>query len=101
LLLLQVQLEGDRVVPLASFRGSVRPVLLAGSQGFISRALKASELFRTELQLRGISIVPVPLSSKDPDEKLRALKAEFRCCTYQAYICMIVCEQCLCQSLTR
>lgn len=75
---LQVQLEGDRVVPLASFRGAVRPVLLAGSQGFISRALKESELFRTELRERGISVIPLQLSSRDPGEKLRALKADLR-----------------------
>lgn len=66
------------MVPLASFRGVARPVLLAGSAGYINRALKASELYRTELRLRGISVIPVVLSSKDPGEKLRALKAEFR-----------------------
>ena len=74
----QVELSDDRVVPLASFRGSVRPVLLAGSQGYLNRALKASELFRTELRARGISVIPIALSSKDPGEKLAALKREFR-----------------------
>lgn len=72
----------DREVPLASFRGAARPVLLAGSSGYISRALKASELHRTELRLRGISVIPLVLSSKDPSEKLRALKAEFRSATF-------------------
>ena len=75
---LQVELDNDRVVPLANFRGSVRPVLLAGSQGFLNRALKASELFRTELRARGISVIPIALTSKDPGEKLAALKREFR-----------------------
>ncbi|KAK9909916.1 hypothetical protein WJX75_009447 [Coccomyxa subellipsoidea] len=75
---LLVQMGADREVPLASFRGAARPVLLAGSSGYISRALKASELHRTELRLRGISVIPLVLSSKDPSEKLRALKAEFR-----------------------
>ena len=75
----QVELDKDRVVPLANFRGSVRPVLLAGSQGYLNRALKASELFRTELRARGISLIPIALTSKDPGEKLAALKREFRC----------------------
>ena len=74
----QVELDNDRVVPLANFRGSVRPVLLAGSQGYLNRALKASELFRTELRTRGISVIPIALTSKDPGEKLAALKREFR-----------------------
>ncbi|CAL5219467.1 g1302 [Coccomyxa viridis] len=75
---LLVELDNDRVVPLANFRGSVRPVLLAGSQGYLNRALKASELFRTELRARGISVIPIALTSKDPGEKLAALKREFR-----------------------
>ncbi len=74
-----MELDNDRVVPLANFRGSVRPVLLAGSQGYLNRALKASELFRTELRARGISVIPIALTSKDPGEKLAALKREFRC----------------------
>ena len=65
-------------MPLANFRGSVRPVLLAGSQGYLNRALKASELFRTELRARGISVIPIALTSKDPGEKLAALKRDFR-----------------------
>ncbi|CAL8467582.1 g7120 [Coccomyxa elongata] len=75
---LLVQMGAEREVPLASFRGAARPVLLAGSAGYVSRALKASELYQTELRLRGISVIPLVLSSKDPSEKLRALKAEFR-----------------------
>ena len=76
-----MQVGANREVPLASFRGAARPVLLAGSSGYISRALKASELHQTELRLRGISVIPLVLSSKDPGEKLRALKAEFRSVT--------------------
>ena len=75
----QVQLGPERVVPLASFRGAARPVVLAGSQGYISRALKAAELFRTELRARGVSVVPLALTANDPGEKLAALKREFGC----------------------
>ena len=84
-LLVQVELDKDRVVPLANFRGSVRPVLLAGSQGYLTRALKASELCRTELRARGISVIPIALTSKDPGEKLAALKRELRCITRKTY----------------
>lgn len=74
-----MQLGPERVVPLASFRGAARPVVLAGSQGYVSRALKAAELFRTELRARGVSVVPLALTANDPGEKLAALKREFGC----------------------
>ena len=88
----QVELDKDRIVPLANFRGSVRPVLLAGSQGYLNRALKASELFRTELRARGISVIPIALTSQDPGEKLAALKREFR---YARLCVSSPCSQCL------
>ena len=90
----QVELDQDRVVPLATFRGSVRPVLLAGGQGYLNKALKASELYRTELRARGISVIPIALTSKDPGEKLAALKREFR---YAALLMCFVLKRLACQ----
>ena len=81
--LAQVQLGPERVVPLAAFRGAARPVVLAGSQGYINRALKAAELFRTELRARGVSVVPLALTANDPGEKLAALKREFGCAVHR------------------
>jgi hypothetical protein len=44
-----VQVEvgsGDRVLPLASFRGTTRPVLLAGSKAYLQKAQAAAEPYR-------------------------------------------------------
>jgi hypothetical protein len=73
------------MVPLVNFRGNVRPVLLAGSAGYISRALKAAELFRTELRLRGVSVVPTQLSSKAKPHQNQSgrMSAAARCYTSQ------------------
>lgn len=72
----QVSLSADRVIPLAAFRGTTRPVILAGSRGQLNRALAGAEPFREALRERGVSIVPLQLSAEDADEKLRRLKAE-------------------------
>ncbi|PRW20574.1 LOW PSII ACCUMULATION chloroplastic [Chlorella sorokiniana] len=74
---LLVSLSSDRVIPLAAFRGTTRPVILAGSRGQLNRALAGAEPFREALRERGVSIVPIQLSAEDADEKLRRLKAEF------------------------
>lgn len=37
---------GDRVLPLASFRGTTRPVLLAGSKAYLQKAQAAAEPYR-------------------------------------------------------
>ncbi|KAL4854848.1 Protein LOW PSII ACCUMULATION 1 [Chlorella vulgaris] len=74
---LQISLGSDRVIPLAAFRGTTRPVIIAGSRGQISRALAAAEPCREALRERGISVVPIQLSAEDVSEKLRQLKAEF------------------------
>ena len=73
----QVSLGGDRVLPLAAFRGTTRPVILAGSRGQLSRALAGAEPYREALRERGVSVVPIQLSSEDAGERLRQLKAEF------------------------
>ncbi len=73
---------GHRVLPLASFRGSTRPVLLAGSRAWLQKALASAEPYRSELRDRGVSLVPLPSAAAeadDPTEKLRALKREFQC----------------------
>ena len=64
------------MIPLAAFRGTTRPVILAGSRGQLNRALAGAEPFREALRERGVSIVPLQLSAEDADEKLRRLKAE-------------------------
>jgi hypothetical protein len=68
---------GDRVIPLAAFRGTTRPVIVAGTRTQLSRALAGAEPFREALRERGVSVVPIQLAGQDPGEKLRALKAEF------------------------
>ncbi len=67
------------MVPLARLRGQVRPVLLAGSAGYVNRALLAAEQHRGALAARGVALVPLVLSDEDPQAKLQALKAQFRC----------------------
>lgn len=76
---LQVAVGKDRVLPIASFRGRTRPVLLAGSQAWLKKAVDAAEPYREELQLRGVSIVKLPLAAADdPADRLKALKREFK-----------------------
>ncbi|KAL4422500.1 hypothetical protein ABPG75_008697 [Micractinium tetrahymenae] len=75
---LQVSLGiGERVIPLAAFRGTTRPVIIAGTRSQISRALAGAEPFREALRERGVSVVPIELSAEDAGEKLRQLRAEF------------------------
>lgn len=74
---LQVSLGGERVLPLAAFRGTTRPVIIAGTRTQLSRALAGAEPFQEALRERGVSVVPVQLAGEDAGEKLRQLKAEF------------------------
>lgn len=69
--------SGERVIPLAAFRGTTRPVIIAGSRTQISRALAGAEPFREALRERGVSVIPIELSAEDAGDKLRQLKAEF------------------------
>jgi hypothetical protein len=64
-------------MPLAAFRGTTRPVIIAGSRGKLSQALAGAEPFQEALRERGVSVVPLQMSEDDAAEKLRALKAEF------------------------
>lgn len=68
---------GDRVLPVAAFRGSTRPVLVVGSKGHISRALRAAEPFRPQLRQRGVSLITLQTDSLDSSSQLDALKKEF------------------------
>ncbi len=74
---LQIAMGKDRVLPLAAFRGSVRPVIIAGSKGQVNKALAAAGPYQAELLKRGVAVVPVILSQDDPAERLRRLKADF------------------------
>ena len=69
-------LVGGRALPLAAFRGTARPVVLAGSRGQLQRALAASEPYYGLLRERGVCLVPVELSDDDPADRLRKLKQE-------------------------
>lgn len=54
-LTLQLDLGGDRVMPLIKFRGSVRPVILAGTKAFVDKAMRDAEPYQIELRKRGVS----------------------------------------------
>jgi hypothetical protein len=78
LAVLKVRVGSDRVVPVAKFRGSTRPVLIAGSKGQISRTLQAAKPFISELRLRGVSVIPLQADAADFTQTLRSLKQEFK-----------------------
>ncbi len=73
----QISLAG-RVVPLASFRGTARPVIVTGSKSQVARALAASEPLAKKLRARGVCVVPVVVNDEeDPMLLLKKLKREF------------------------
>jgi hypothetical protein len=74
---LLVDLGGGRVLPLIRFRGSVRPLIVAGDRAYVERQLREAEPRVSELRARGVSVVPVVYAA-DPDERLRALRREFQ-----------------------
>lgn len=74
---LQVAVSSTKQLPLASFRGACRPVLLAGTKGHIQKTLKSAEPFYLQLKERGVCLVPLEVNADDPGAKLKALKAEF------------------------
>jgi len=78
LAVLKVRVGSDRVVPVAKFRGSTRPVLIAGSKGQISRTLQAAKPFISELRLRGVSVIPLESDAADFTQTLKSLKQEFK-----------------------
>lgn len=73
---LLVDLGGNRILPLIKFRGSVRPLIIAGDRAYVERQLREAEPRIPDLRLRGVSVVPVVYAA-DPDERLRALRREF------------------------
>lgn len=77
-LVAQVKIGKDRLVTLGALRGSTRPVIVTGSKGQVTRAVKSAEPFIDALQERGISVIPVKVSEEDPSAKLAALKETFR-----------------------
>lgn len=68
----------ERVVTLEALRGSVRPVIVSGTKGQVSRAVKNAAPFIDSLRQRGVSVIPLPVSDVDASSKLAALKADFR-----------------------
>lgn len=73
---LQIKVGNEKVLPLAALRGTVRPVILTGNKGQVSKAIREAELYKSELRARGVSLIPVVLSDDDPGERLRRLKLE-------------------------
>jgi len=75
-----VATASDRVLTLAAFRGSTRPVLLVGGRGYLQKAEAAAAPYRDALRQRAVSLVFLPLEdADDPSEKLKSLKAKFKC----------------------
>ena len=75
---MQVTIGANRVVTLEAIRGSVRPIVISGSKGQVSRAIKNALPYVDSLRQRGVSVIPIPVSEVDPSSKLAALKEEFR-----------------------
>ncbi|MEW5305795.1 MAG: hypothetical protein WDW36_008313 [Sanguina aurantia] len=87
--ILQLDLGPDRVLPLAKFRGSIRPVIVAGPRISVEKALREAEPKLTSLRNRGVSVIPLytddddtpkgPALTKDLDfeARIKALKKEF------------------------
>eukprot|EP01025_Chloroclados_australasicus_P044795 TRINITY_DN4880_c1_g2_i5.p1 TRINITY_DN4880_c1_g2~~TRINITY_DN4880_c1_g2_i5.p1 ORF type:complete len:459 (-),score=58.54 TRINITY_DN4880_c1_g2_i5:318-1619(-) len=75
---LQVELTKGRPVPLLRLRGAARPVIIAGSKRYVDKCIKSAEEYKTELEERGVSLLPVYFTQEDEyDLKLKALKEEF------------------------
>lgn len=75
---MQIKLGSDRVVPIAKFRGTTRPVIIVGSRGHIQKTLKAAEPLVADLRLRGVSVITLQTDDTDFTQQLRSLKEEFR-----------------------
>lgn len=54
---MQVQLSADRVVPISRLRGARRPLVIAGSQGYLNKCQREVKRFRTDLVDRGVCCV--------------------------------------------
>jgi len=74
---LEVQVNGSRTVTVQTLRGIARPIVIAGTRGWVQRTLKSAEPYRNAIKDRGIELIPVVLNGgEDPDDRIRALKAE-------------------------
>lgn len=51
----QVDLGKGRVLPLSRLRGSVRPLVVAGSKGYVNKVLRDAKRFKADLRERGVS----------------------------------------------
>lgn len=88
--IIQIEVSPTKQLPLASFRGTCRPVLLVGTRGHLNKCIKAAEAFQAELQARGVALVPIEVNADDPTTRLRDLKAEFRCdAPMKQYLCRV------------
>ena len=54
---MQVATASDRVLTLAAFRGTNRPVLLVGNRGYLQKAEAAAAPYRAALRERAVSAV--------------------------------------------
>lgn len=76
---------GGRPVLVASLRGQFRPLVLFGSTVQINRAARQAEMYKPQLQDRGVLLVEVPVlqvsadsqAMDESDRMLAALKSEF------------------------
>ena len=76
--LLQIKIGSEKIVPVAKFRGSTRPVLIAGSKGQIQKTLQGAKPYISELRNRGVSVIPLESDSADFTKALKSLKQEFK-----------------------
>jgi tetratricopeptide (TPR) repeat protein len=73
---LQIKVGPGRVLPLAAFRGTTRPVIVTGTRGQVNKALREAEPLKSELRARGVSIIAIVLNEDDSGERLRRLREE-------------------------
>ena len=67
------------MLPLAYLRGRIRPVIVAGTSAFVSKAMTEAEPYKKALRDRGVSLLPLRLQAADPSSSLASLKSEFKC----------------------
>ncbi|KAL8139014.1 hypothetical protein V2J09_005015 [Rumex salicifolius] len=63
---LKVRVDDKRIIPLSSFRGIGRLVILAGSPSFIAESFELSEPFTERLLERGVLVVPLVMNGQMP-----------------------------------
>lgn len=63
---LKVRVDEKRIIPVSSFRGIARLVILAGPASFISESFQISEPFTESLLERGVLVVPLVTDFEKP-----------------------------------